>query len=132
MTSLLDPYDVEDLVYVWLQAIEGYLALPRARARDTPAYEFTMIHRESGRKAIAQIKTGAAVVDLDHLASAAPDDQTDLFAYATDETAYSGSPSATVRLIKSAELLAFVAAHSPLLPPRVRLWFELATQLPAD
>jgi hypothetical protein len=45
LTSHLDPQDVEDLVNVWLQAAGGYLAMPRARRRDTPAYEFTMIHR---------------------------------------------------------------------------------------
>ena len=31
LTSLLDPYDVEDIVYIWLQVAKGYVALPRAR-----------------------------------------------------------------------------------------------------
>jgi hypothetical protein len=32
----LDPYDLEDLIYVWMQVSGGYLALPKARRTDPP------------------------------------------------------------------------------------------------
>ena len=68
LASHLDPYDVEDLVYVWLQVARDFVALPRARQRDTPAYEWTMIHRGTGRRGIVQIKTGSepGVIDAGH------------------------------------------------------------------
>ncbi len=77
LTSHLDPYDVEDLIYVWLQVARGYVALPRARQRDTPAYEWTMIHGDTRRHGIVQIKTASDHVDLQALVDAKADDQTD-------------------------------------------------------
>jgi hypothetical protein len=125
LTIHLDPYDVEDLVYVWLQATANYLALPRSRKRDTPAYEYTLIHRETGRRAIAQIKTGLTPVDLAALAAAVTDSRTNTFAYATSGR-YIGDTSQVTRVIGDAELLAFARQHPQFLPPRVRTWFELA------
>jgi hypothetical protein len=125
LASHLDWSDVEDLVYVWLQYERGYLALPRTRQRDTPAYEYTMLHRESGRRAIAQVKTGSEAVDLDALAAARVDTSTNTFAFATSG-AYLGDATAVTEVIAAEELLLFARNHSQLLPPRVRLWFELA------
>jgi hypothetical protein len=125
LTSHLDPYDVEDLVYVWLQVARGYVALPRARQRDTPAYEWTMIHKETGRRGIVQIKTGSDHVDLHALADARADDETDTFAFATCDT-YDGDRQVVNEIIRQDDLLSFAAEHPGLLPPRVRTWFELA------
>ena len=124
LTSHLDPYDVEDLVYVWLQVACGYIALPRARQRDTPAYEWTMIHRDTRRSAIVQIKTGADHVDLKALADATVGDM-DTFAFATCGR-YDGDRRSVTEIIDRDVLLAFVAAQPELLSARVRMWFELA------
>ena len=53
--------------------------MPRARRRDTPAYEWSMIHRDTRRRGIVQIKTGSTPVDLNELAAAVTDDSTDTF-----------------------------------------------------
>lgn len=119
LTSHLDPYDVEDLIYVWLQIARDYVALPRARQRDTPAYEWTMIHRQSQRRGIVQIKTGAEPVDLGALASAVADDETDTYAYATSGV-YLGDPALVTEVISTEELLDFASKHPELLPARVR------------
>jgi hypothetical protein len=121
----LEPYDLEDLIYTWMQVSGGYLALPKARRTDTPAYEWTMLHRETYSPAIVQVKSGAQGVDLEALAAAAPGEQTTLFAYSAAGI-YTNSPSRPVTCIETSDLLAFVAEHSKLLPPRVRTWFELA------
>jgi hypothetical protein len=123
LASYLDPQDVEDLVYVWLQVARGYLALPRSRQRDMPAYEYTMIHREGGRRAIAQVKTGATPVNLAALASAAVDEQTDTYAFATSAD-YVGEESRVTEIITMKTLLQFVRDNETLLPPRVRSWFR--------
>lgn len=124
LASYLDPYDVEDLVYVWLQVARGYVALPRSRQRDTPAYEWTMIHRQTKRRGIVQIKTGSDSVDLQALADSRADKETDTFAFAAGGT-YVGDRSLVTEVINTAELLGFAAQHPNLLPPRVRTWFEL-------
>ncbi len=126
LTSHLDPYDVEDLVYVWLQVARDYVALPRARQRDTPAYEWTMLHRKTRRKGIVQIKTGADHVNLQALADVRTDEGTDTFAFATCGQ-YDGDRELVDEVIDPDELLAFVAEHPALLPDRVRTWFALAT-----
>lgn len=121
----LDPYDVEDLIYVWLQAERNYLALPRARQRDTPAYEWTMVHRDGTHRAIVQVKTGETPVDLPALASAAADARTKTYAFATSGK-YLGSPGLVTELIESEALIAFASRTPKLLPPRVAGWFEMA------
>lgn len=121
----LEPYDLEDLIYTWMQVSEGYLALPKARRTDTPAYEWTMLQRETHLPAIVQVKSGGQGVDLDALAAAAPDADTTLFAYSAAGE-YTGSRSHPVTCIETEDLLDFVAEHPFLLPPRVRTWFELA------
>lgn len=121
----LDPYEVEDLVYVWMQAKLGYLAFPRSRMRDTPAYEWTMLHRKSQRLGIAQVKTGADRVDLEALAEAA-DDNTDTYAVSA-RGLYDGDAALVTRVVEPAELVKFALKHPEFLPPRVRAWFGLTT-----
>lgn len=126
LASNLDPYDVEDLVYVWLQVARGYVALPRARQRDTPAYEWTMIHRDTRQRGIVQIKTGSEPVDLQALADARVDDDTATYAFATCGQ-YLGDQALVTEVIAADDLLAFVATESDLLPLRIRTLFELAS-----
>lgn len=121
----LEPYDLEDLVYTWMQVSRGYLALPNARRTDTPAYEWTMLHRDTGLPAIAQVKSGEQEVDLEALAAAATDDEMALYAYSAAGS-YRGTPSRDVSCIATQDLLALVDEQPRLLPSRVRRWFELA------
>jgi hypothetical protein len=124
----LDPYDVEDLVYVWLQVRRGWVAMPRSRQRDTPAYEWTMVSRETGRRGITQIKTGNDPVDLAALAAARADNETDTFAFAACGY-YLGDESLVTEVIQPKDLLRFAQQQPSLLPPRVRNWFALAKGL---
>jgi hypothetical protein len=121
----LEPYDLEDLVYTWMQVVEDYLALPKARRTDTPAYEWTMLNRKTYVPAIVQVKSGNEAVDLEALAAAAPDTETVLFACSASDQ-FTGHPPREVHFISPAELVDFVHEHERLLPPRVRTWFELA------
>lgn len=125
LTSHLDPYDVEDLVYLWLQVARNYVALPRSRQRDTPAYEWTMIHRTTRRKANVQVKTGHDQVDLPAIAAARADVETDTFAFATSGI-YIGSADLVTEVIQPEDLLRFVKEEFDLLPFRTQTWFELA------
>jgi hypothetical protein len=122
----LEPYDLEDLVYTWMQVAEDYLALPKARRTDTPAYEWTMLNRKTFVPAIVQVKSGSQAVDLEALAAAAPNTETVLFACSASGK-FTGHPPREIRCISAAELVAFAREHERLLPPRVSTWFELAT-----
>jgi hypothetical protein len=121
----LEPYDLEDLVYTWMQVAEDYLALPKARRTDTPAYEWTMLNRKTFAPAIVQVKSGNQAVDLEALAAAAPSAEAVLFACSASGK-FTGHPPRGVRCVSPAELVGFVHGHEQLLPPRVRTWFEVA------
>lgn len=125
LTHYLDPYDVEDLIYVWMQVALGYIALPRARQRDTPVYEWSMLHPETERRGVVQVKTGDTPVDVVFLAAAIDPADTDAFAYATSGS-YDGDDAGLIRRVDDAELIDFARDHGKLLSPRVRRWFELA------
>lgn len=126
LASSLDPYDVEDLVYIWFQATRGYLMLPRARDRSMPKVEWTMIHQHTHRRAIVQVKTGDTPVDLEELAAARADQTMDTYAFATSGR-YRGDTNLVTEIIRADDLLEFVRDHPDLLPLRVRTWFDLAT-----
>ena len=121
---LLEPFNVEDLVFTYLQS-RGYLVLPASRRTDTAAYEYVMVHRETGKLAVAQVKTGQSSVDLDLLASTAGEDH-DAFAYSTGSH-YRGHGSAAIERLTDAQLLGFANAAPHHLPPRVRRWLDYSS-----
>jgi hypothetical protein len=121
----LEPYDLEDLFYTWMQVAEGYLALPKARRTDTPGYEWTMLNRDTFAPAIVQVKSGETPVDLGKLADSAPNTGTVLFAFSAAGK-FTGNMLREVRCISPEEMVRFVRGHKQLLPERVRTWFELA------
>lgn len=125
LTSYLDPYDVEDLVFVWLQLKRNLLVLPRARQRDTPVYEWTLLDRSTGERAIVQVKTGETAVDLEALAGARTNEVRATYAFSTSGN-YDGDPKSVTETIDSADLLGLAEVHPEVLPPRVKSMFELA------
>jgi hypothetical protein len=122
--KLLDMYDAEDLVYLWLQVERNFLAAPRSRERSTPVYEFTMIHRTNSRRGIVQVKTGGSKVNLTELARAA-DPTIDAFAFAACGQ-YEGDPKQITEVIELGHLIDFANKNRDLLPGRIRAMFELA------
>lgn len=126
LQRVLDPYDVEDLIYMWLQVERGYIALPRTQQKSTPAYEWTMVHRKNGNKGIVQVKTGDDKVDLAALRNARSDEETETFAFATSGIRPGDDVSLVDEIIEPNDLLKFVKNHRKLLPGRLKTWFELA------
>lgn len=126
LTRVLDPYDVEDLIYMWLQVERGYVALPRTQQKSTPAYEWTMVHRKDGSKGIVQVKTGNDKVNLNALRDARADDSTKTFAFATSGLGPSDDTALVSEVIETKDLLKFATKHRALLPERLRVWFDLA------
>jgi hypothetical protein len=123
LRELLDPFDVEDLVYMCLQLAHDYLVVPASRRTDTSTYEYVLMRRKDARKAVVQVKTGSAAVDVDALLSAAAG-EAQAIAYATSGS-YVGATERAI-IITDDELLTFARTHDGFLPPRVRRWFDYA------
>lgn len=120
--QILSPGDLEDLIYVWLQYAESYVMVPNARQASTPVYEWTMVHRDTGRRAIVQMKSGNTQVDIEGLLEAATDAAADAIAFAASGN-YSIESHPDVKYISLDELTAFARSHQELLPWRVARWF---------
>jgi len=60
--ELMSDVDLENLVFVYLQSC-GWYVLPGTRTPTTAHYEFVLVNRESGERAIVQVKSGESGID---------------------------------------------------------------------
>jgi hypothetical protein len=49
--------DLENLVFVYIQFL-GWYVLPGTRTATTAHYEFVLVNRETGERAVVQVKSG--------------------------------------------------------------------------
>ena len=122
LKDLLDPFDVEDLVFVYLQCERGYLVLPASRRTNTAAYEYVLVNPDTRQQAIVQIRTGDAPVPLDELLSGANTIHK-AFAYSA-RGLYDGDQEGRVERLTDDELLRFALERPYALPPRVYEWLQ--------
>lgn len=118
ITSLLGPTDLEDLVAVFLQ--DTYDLVLVSRGRSTPGYEYVLRSRQTGRRALATVKSGGSRPELDRLPH---DGQTDLYAYAASGPD-ADSRYSDVRWISTADLAQFIVDRSKILPENVLRWLS--------
>lgn len=118
--ALLSPLDHEDLAGLYLQA-EGYLLVPSTIKSFTAAYEWVMFHRDSGERAVLQVKSGNAWIDLAPLA----DIPSRVFVVAADGVAAGRSPE-NVTIISRAHLVEFATNAPLLMPDRIRRYLDWA------
>ena len=118
--EFMSAMDLESLVFVYLQYI-GWYILPGTRAADTAHYEFVLVNRESGQRALVQVKSGNVWIDAT--------------AYAGEETTFlfaaSGGygaeiPPRNAVIITRAELNRFMQQRPDLLPRAVGTWIAIA------
>lgn len=122
--EFMSAMDLESLVFVYLQYI-GWYVLPGTRAADTPHYEFVLVNRESGQRALVQVKSGNIRIDA---AAYAFEETTFLFA-ASGEYGADIPPNAVI--ITRAELNRFMRQQPHLLPRAVGTWIAIA-RLPPE
>jgi len=115
--SLLTSDDCEDAVGLYMQA-QGYSLVPSTCKSDTLAYEFVMIHRETGKTALAQVKNGYVDLDMGGYGSM----REDVFLF-TSKGQYVGEPYSHVHCIGRAELEDFIRGHLSLMP-RIKALIE--------
>ena len=112
--DLLDDTDVEDLVALYLQYIEGLIVVPPDRQRGHPGYDLEFVS-PSGRRGVVQVKSGAAAYDLESLTSEAGEK----WAFAS-----SGVVTGEGTVISVARLAAFLDEARDWLPKKLSRWFS--------
>jgi len=115
--SLLGAVDLEDLVAAYLQDRHNLVLV--SRGHSTVGYEYVLRDRDTGRKAVATVKSGGAPVDLDALPTGA---DVDVWAYAVQERNWTGAPRDDVRWISTKELVDFLNTRRHVLPDQVNRW----------
>ena len=115
--------DLENLVFVYLQSL-GWYILPGTRTPTTAHYECVLVNRDSGERAVVQVKSGHTAVDAAR--------------YAGEEKAYLFAASGSygevlppnVVVVTRDDLTSFMRRMPHLLPRATAIWMAL-TGFPA-
>ena len=117
--TMLDPEETEDLVFLYLQS-RGWYVVPNSRKGNTLRFEFMLAHSGTGEKALTQIKTGDARLNIDCYA----DHPWRIFLFQSNEH-YDGQDADNVTCISRRELAAFLECQINLLPQSFQTKFEM-------
>lgn len=110
--------DIENLVFVYLQFL-GWYVLPGTRTATTAHYEFVLVNRETGERAVTQVKSGHTGIDAARYAR----EKAFLFATSGD---YGTQRPQNVVIITREELDNFIRSMPQLLPRAMSNWIQIA------
>ena len=112
--TMLDSEETEDVVFLYLQS-KGWYVIPNSRRGNTMRFEFMLVDSETGERALTQVKSGGARLNVDHYA----DDGQHIFLFQANEL-YDGQPAETVTCITRDELVAFLQDNVEWLPQSIQ------------
>lgn len=116
--SLLHPEDCEDLVALYLQE-QGYRLIPSTCKKSTVNYEYVLKHRDTGEKAVVQVKRGNVPLDAEEYQ--ALDGTVYLFTSGGDQR----GEASNVTFIDPSTIRGFLQENRQILPERVLQWAEV-------
>jgi hypothetical protein len=116
--------DLEDVVAIYLQ-MRGWLIIPNTRRSDTHRYEFILVHRQTGERAMVQVKSGGT-----WLPAAGYQGRVKTFLFAASGS-YGNVIPDNVEAIKPTTLRDFMNEHQQFLPKRVVNWMNIVNAGPA-
>lgn len=111
--------DLESLVFVYLQYL-GWYVLPGTRTATTAHYEFVLVNRNSGERAVVQVKSGQTGIDASRY-----DGEEKAFLFAACGNYGTAVPSNAV-VITREDLNGFMQSMPQLLPGAVSTWIRVA------
>lgn len=116
--SLISSDDCEDLVGIYLQYI-GYNMIASSCKSDTAFYEYVMKHRETGEKAVAQVKQGAVDLNIDKYSKLGCK-----VYLLTTKGDYIGKGSQNVHCLDPNDMTAFALNNYYLMTERIQRWID--------
>ncbi|WP_148360589.1 hypothetical protein [Acidisphaera rubrifaciens] len=122
--DFLNDNDIENVIFMYLQTT-GWYVFPNTRLPTTAHYEFVLANRETGERAIVQVKSGCQPIDASQYAG-----EEKAFLFAASESYGSSIPDNAV-IITRADLLRFMRESRHLLPRAVSTWINIAGLPPA-
>jgi len=118
--SLLSTDDCEDAVAIYLQVTHDYYIIPSSCKDDTMTYEFELKHRQTGKSAVVQVKSGWSSLDRDDYSKL----DTEVFLFTTSGQYYGGLKP-NIKTISPDEIRKFLYEQTHLLPHKMKVWIEL-------
>jgi len=118
--SFLGSEETEDVIFVYLQ-VQGWVAIPNSRKKDTMGYEFYLVNKKTKERAIVQVKTGhAALTPKD---CECWNEKGVLF---QSNENYKGNSDGNVVCIKRKNIELFMRENRELLPSSIIHWLDVA------
>ncbi|MDX8411885.1 MAG: hypothetical protein R8K46_08490 [Mariprofundaceae bacterium] len=124
--SLIGPDDCEDIVGLYLQEEKGYRIIPSSCKSDTAKYEFVLRHKDTGHKAVVQVKQGKADLEIEEFSRLSDDCVVYLF---TSHGNYIGIQQENVHCLDRRTLSEFVTSKRCILSQRLNTWLSLSEEL---
>ena len=116
---MLDDEETEDVVFLYLQS-KKWFVIPNSRKKDTMSYEFLVVKPETGERALTQVKTGNAEIDLSRYRNAAQS----MFVFQSNGKYVGDRTTKTICLTRN-ELLEFLHESRSWLPKALQVKMEL-------
>jgi len=116
--TFIDSEDCEDVVGLYLQKHKDYLLVPSSCKRTTMTYEYVLIHKKTGAKAVVQVKQGSKVPDMSRFKS---DNKSAVYVFSTKGEI---SPLDGIEILDPLELFEFAQNNKDLLPDKIRWWLD--------
>jgi len=121
--DMLDPYELEDLVALYLQEL-GWRVVLSSHAPNTPRYEATFVHPNHGTAGV-QVKHRGADLDAGRYADDTQVGRVFLFAASGR---YGETRPDNVTIITENELIAFARKERTMLPTAISHWLNRSAQ----
>lgn len=122
--SLLSPDDCENVIGLYLQKERGYYIIPKTNRLDTVKYEFVLKHKDSGEKAIVQVKSGNVPLNIDSFKGLA--DKVFLF---TTEGSYQGKLDESIEVLNKDTVEEFIFNNIKIMPDVIKRWVEFIKKI---
>jgi hypothetical protein len=118
--SLLSSDDCEDALALYLQVEKEFMLIPSSCKSDTMNYEFELKHRQTGKRAIVQVKNGYVDLNSDNY----NDIDSEVFLFTT-KGEYYGQIKDNIHFVEKDTITDFLYNNIKLLPDKMKMWIEL-------
>ncbi len=122
LKSALSADDWEDLAGLYLQSQLGYLLIPSTCKKSTLKYEFVLLDRENGERAVIQVKSGKTSISPKDFKKLADQEETIIFML--DSVAQEDDSVGNIRRLLADEVLQFAREYRHLMPEKIGFWME--------
>jgi hypothetical protein len=119
--QLISAEDCEDALGLYLQKHHGYAIIPGTCKSDTAAYEYVLTHRETGDKAVVQVKQGSSYClrATDYLKLS---EDNNVYLFSTTESYDREGGNDRIHFVRADDIRNFLREESGFIGDRLATW----------